>query len=185
MNNKIMKSNPMLTLAAILLCLVMISTHFTSGLYAKYTSRSSAASSARVASFSIDTDLDRIKLGSIDAPTLQLGGTDEIQSVQLPFYISNGSEVSVGYSIIVDFGSTPLPEYMNLKLSNGSFSQTISGDGSKSKFNFADFGSLPAASSGEQKVELLLTISVSDLSMITEELSIPTAELTVRVYQVD
>lgn len=184
MDNKTIKSNPMLTIAAILLCLVLITTHFTSGLYAKYISRSSADNSARVASFIIETDLDRIELGTPNAPVLQLGGTDEVQSVALPFYITSGSEVTVGYSVTVDFGSA-LPAYMNIKLSNGTNSQTLAADGNKAEFVFSDFGTMPAAETETQKVDLLLTISISDLTMITEEVSIPTAELTVRVYQVD
>lgn len=185
MNNKMMKSNPMLTLAAILLCLVMISTHFTSGLYAKYTARSSTNDNARVASFVIETELDHISLGTSETPTLQLGGTDEVNVVELPFYIASGSEVAVGYSVTVDFGTTPIPEYIDISLSNGIASQTLAANGSKTQFVFADFGTLPAASLEEQKANLVLTISISDLSMITEEISIPTAQLTVRVNQVD
>ena len=174
----------MLKLAAILLCLVLITTHFTSGLYARYISRSSADTSARVASFVIETDLDRIELGSTEAPTLQLGGEDETQSVQLPFYISSGSEVTVGYSVSIDFVDA-LPEYLNITLTNGTNTQTVAADGIKSEFVFSDFGALSAGSTETQKADLTLTISVSDLTMITDEVSIPTAELTVRVYQVD
>ena len=82
MNNRIVKSNPMLTLAAILLCLVMISSHFTSGLYARYTASSEAHDEARVASFVVATDLDHIRLGSTGTPTLQLGGTDEVGNIE-------------------------------------------------------------------------------------------------------
>lgn len=184
MNNKMMKSNIMLKLTAVLLCLVMITTHFTSGLYARYISRSSADASARVASFVVETDLDHIELGSTEAPTLHLGGEEETQSVQLPFYISNGSEVTAGYSLSVDFGES-LPEYLNIKLANGTNTQIIAADGIKSEFVFSDFGTLPVGSTEPQKADLTLTISVSDLTMITEEVSIPTAKLTVRVYQVN
>ena len=184
MNNKIMKSNLMLKLAAVLLCLVMITTHFTSGLYARYISRSVADTSARVASFVVETDLDHIELGSTGTPTLQLGGEEETQSVQLPFYISNGSEVKVGYSLGVDFGDA-LPNYLSIKLSDGVNTQTIAADGTKNEFKFSDFGTLPAGSTEPQKVNFTLTISVSDFTMITNEVSIPSAKLTVRVYQVD
>ncbi len=174
----------MLKLSAVLLCLVLISAHFTSGLFAKYSSSAAADDSARVASFVIETDLDRIELDVAGEPILALGGTDEVQSVALPFYIKSGSEVTIGYSVTVDFGSV-LPEYMNIQLSNGKDSLTLAADGNNANFVFSDFGTLAPGAIEQQKAELKLTISVSDLSAITEQLSIPAATLTVRVYQVD
>lgn len=182
--NKTTKLNPMLTIAAILLCLVLISTYMTSGLYAKYADKGTADASARVATFVIETDLDRISLGTSGAPTLQLGGDEEIQVVELPFYIASGSEVEVGYSITVDFGTTPLPDYMNITLSDGITSKTPVANIGRTTFTFSDFGTLPATTTEEQ-AELTLTFSISDLTMITEEVFIPTAELKVKVYQID
>ena len=186
MDNKIGKSYIMLKLAAILLCLVLITTHFTSGLYAKYTNQAYADDLARVAYFVIETDLDRasIQLGMDETPTLQLGGLEETQSVQLPFYISSGSEVAVGYSVGIDFGEV-LPEYLSITLTNGANSQTITADGQTSEFVFSDFGTLAAGGSEQQTVDLLITISVSDFDKITEDVSINAAKLTVYVYQVD
>lgn len=184
MNNQITKTNIMLKLAAILLCLVLITTHFTSGLYAKYISRSSDDTSARVASFVIETDLDRIALGTEEMPTLQLGGEDETQSVQLPFYITSGSEVTVGYSVSIDFGRA-LPDYLSITLTDGANPQTVDADGTRSEFVFADFGTLPPGAAETQKAQLTLKISVSDLTRITDEVSVSAAELTVKVWQVD
>ena len=174
----------MLRLAAVLLCLALITTHLASGLYARYISRSTTDASARVASFAIETDIDRIELGSTEAPTLQLGGEDGTQSVQLPFYITSGSEVTVGYSVSIDFADA-LPEYLYITLTDGAYTQTVAADGTKSEFTFPDFGTLSAGSTETQKADLTLTISVPDLTRITEEVSIPNAELTVRVYQID
>ena len=183
--NKTTKLNPMLTIAAILLCLVLISTYMTSGLYAKYADKGTADASARVATFVIETDLDRISLGTSGAPTLQLGGDEEIQVVELPFYIASGSEVAVGYSITVDFGTTSLPDYMDITLADSSTSKTPVANAGRTTFTFFDFGTLPAATTTEQQTELTLTFSISDLTMITDEVFIPTAELKVKVYQID
>ena len=186
MNNEIIKSNIMIKLAAIFLCLVLISTYLTSGLYAKYTSRGTAGDSTRVATFKIETDLDYIELKTAQGEDIQfqLGGVDETKNISIPFFIENNSEVAVGYSVAVDFG-TDLPEYLSLTLSDGIESQTISGGGEESRFEFADFGTMAAGAPTGQKENLSLTISVSDLTMITTEVFIPTAELTVRVYQID
>lgn len=182
----ILKSNFMLKLAAVLLCLVLISSHFTFGLFAKYTSSAAAEDSARVALFRVETELDRISL-SIDEgeePELTLGGEFETQSVQIPFSIMSSSEVQVGYSVKVDFG-VALPQYISLTLSDGTTTQTLYANGTESAFTFSDFGTLASGAAAEQKAELTLTISVTDFEEITTELSIPTATLTVRVYQVD
>lgn len=184
MKPKRKNGNPMLTVAAVLLCLVLISCHFMAGLYARYISRSIADAAARVASFVIETDLDHVALGSTEPPNLQLGGTDEIQSVLLPFYVSSGSEVAVGYSVTVDF-KTALPDYLKLTLESATKEQTLSADGTKSQFAFSDFGTLSEGSTETQKEDLTLTISVDDLTKISDEVLIPTAELTVKVYQVD
>ena len=48
---KIIQGDIMMLLAGILLCLVMISTHFTSGLYARYSTVASGSDSARVIKF--------------------------------------------------------------------------------------------------------------------------------------
>ena len=184
MNRKIRTSNGRLIVVASLLCLVFVTTYFTSKMYAKYISSSSSSDSASVASFVIETDLDRVELGTLAPPTLELGGIEETESVQLPFYISSESEVKVGYSVIVDFGYA-LPEYLNITLTNGTDSQTLTADGVKSKFEFMDFGTLLPGGAEVQNADLILTFWVSDLSMITDEVSIPAAAVTVRAYQVD
>lgn len=185
MDKKTMKMNPMLFLAVVLLGLVLLSSCFTSGLYARYATGDNTESSARVASFVINTDIDHIRLGTTEEPSLQLGGVEETQTVTLPFYIASESEVTVEYSVTVDFGTTALPAYLELTLSNGSVSQTMDADGTKTSFVFADFGTLAASTGTEQRAELVLTFSIPDLSMVTEELWIPAAELIVRVDQVD
>lgn len=185
MKTKNQRWNPIFTAAVILLGLVMISTHFTAGLFARYTARASGDASARVAVFAVDTELDRISLGTNGAPAFQLGGTEAVQAVSLPFYVTSGSEVAVGYSVTVDFGGVALPDYMSLTLTDGVRTQTLGADGRKAAFTFADFGGLDAAAGEVQRADLELVMAVSDLGAIEEEITIPAATLTVRVYQVD
>lgn len=180
------KNFTMLKFAAVLLCLVLITTHFTTGLYARYATSASAEDGARVASFKIDTDLDHIQLGTTPgvSPTFQLGGDDETDSITIPFYIESSAEVAVGYSVTVNFG-TALPDYMSVTLTCGTNSRTINGNNAMSVFTFADFGTMAPAGATAQRQDITLTISVSDLTEITDEVTIPTAELTVRVLQLD
>lgn len=171
-------------IAMALLCLVIITTCFTAGLYARYVVRQDDKSAARVAAFVIETDLDRVSLGTQGNPTLVLGGEEEILSARLPFYVTSESEVAVEYSVRADFGAA-LPSYLTLTLSDGTRSESLAADGVKQDFDFSRFGSLAAGADALQRADLTLTFSCSDGSAITDEISIPTAVLTVGVYQLD
>lgn len=167
-----------------LLCAVLLTTYLTSGLYARYSTTATGSASAMVASFKIETDLDNVKLGTQQIDNLQLGITEDGNNVSIPFYIISESDVTVGYSVLIDFKKA-LPEYITLTLSNGSINKTLYADGEKSIFEFNEFAQLTEGSSEEQKENLLLTFSITDLSNITEEVSFTTAELVVSVYQID
>ena len=186
MKNGIFKPNIMLKASAVLLCLVLVSAYFTSGLYAKYAVGTNRDDGARVASFKIETGIDNVKLGieENETPGLSLGGEEETESVSIPFYVENGSEVAVGYSVKADFG-VALPDYLSLILSDGSKTEELKADGAESVFVFSDFGSIAAGGQNAERAVLTLTISVSDLGEISEEVSIPTAQLTVTVFQID
>ena len=71
--------------ALILLLLTMVTTHMTSGLYARYTASATGSDSARVAKF--DVAVSDIAFNNGD-------GT-------YTFTVTNNSEVTVGYSIVV------------------------------------------------------------------------------------
>lgn len=169
-----------------LLCLTLLSFHFTSGLYARYSSSYTTRDMARVAAFRIETDLDYITMGLSESDLLnfELGGKEETTSVSIPLYIESGSEVCVAYSVSVDFGAA-LPDYIMLTLSNGQTQKTISADGTAAEFTFADFGTIPPASASAQREYLTLSIKVSELEKITQEVQLPAASLTVTVYQLD
>lgn len=180
------KVNIPIVAAICLLCLTLLSAHFTSGLYAKYTSVVTTTDTARVASFRIDTDVDYVQLGIGDGQPLnfELGGAGEVTGVPIPFYIESQSEVTVAYSVTAAF-DVALPEYVSLTLTDGTKTETVQADGAKTQFVFADFGAMPAYTGTQLKDELTLTITVSDLEQITSEVQIPQASLIVKVYQTD
>ncbi len=168
---------------ALLLLLVLVSFYCLSGLYARYGSQKGDADGARVATFAVETDLDRITLGLDEeaSPSFTIGGEEEVDSIVIPFYIDNGSEVAVTYAVAADFGA-PLPDYVTLTLSDGTATRTVDADGAARTYTFADFGFIGV---GAERAHLTLTLSVSDLTAITDEVSIPAAALTVRVVQAD
>ena len=182
------KMNIPMTAGLILLCLTMVSMHFSSGLYAKYTETRNGTDSASVAEFHVETDLDYISMGLADneTPTFELGGTSATEEAKLLFYIESGSEVATSYSVKVDFGAV-LPNYVTLTLSDGTKNETIVADGTKTTFEFEEFGTMEAVlENGEtERRELVLTIGVTSVDLIQEEIELPTAALTVRVNQIN
>ena len=87
------KPNIPMCAALILLCLTLISTHLTCGLYARYTSSAAGSDSARVAKFDVNCTL---------APN---EGTDD-EPNDFIVTVKNNSEVAVSYSIIVETEAT-------------------------------------------------------------------------------
>ena len=145
MNNRIAKPNIMLSLAAVLLCLVLFTTHLTSGLYAKYTNRFSANDSARVALWEVGATGGKPAL-TIDCSTSDLD--DEYS-----FKVTNKSEVAVRYDIVIVF-TEALENGITLKL-NGT-STPVTKD--RKRFVFTDVGRL---SSGNTSAEHTLTFVAS------------------------
>ena len=180
------KNNKMMILAVFLLCATLMSTHFSSGLYAKYTVSNHASDEARVAQFHIETDLDYISLGlpNNETPEFEIGGVNATNEVELPFYIESRSEVAVSYSVKVAFGEA-LPSYVTLTLSDGTKSQTLNADGAKSTYEFQKFGTMEVSDQETLRTDLTLKIGVTALEMITQEIEVPTAVLTVQVDQID
>lgn len=96
------KTNPILLLAMVLLCLVMITTHMTAGLYARYTASGSGEDSARVAKFDVTesgTLIETMVLSVIPGKEYLVGSIEVV----------NSSEVSVAYTITVEKATDNLP----------------------------------------------------------------------------
>ncbi len=102
------KGNVSLWAAAILLCLTLISTYMTSGLYARYAAVSGGSDSARVAAFVFDvedTSNHFIDVSEVDAP----GKSATFQFSVRNSDASRSSEVTEAYQIHAEIhGSLPL-----------------------------------------------------------------------------
>lgn len=95
------KVNIPMCAALILLCLVLVSSHLTSGLYARYTSSSTGSDSARVAKFEVETSGANENISvTADTDSSQNGTTYTIT-------IENKSEVAVSYKLTPVLGDSP------------------------------------------------------------------------------
>ena len=135
----------MLKLAVILLCLVLITTHFTSGLYARYISRSSADTSARVALWKVGAKEGKPAL-TIDCSSSDLDDEYEIT-------VTNNSEVAVKYGIVVVF-TEALKSGITLKMDETKVPTTTN----RKEFVFTDVARL---NSGNASAKHILTFTAN------------------------
>ena len=95
------RSNWILYLAGVLLCLTLFSMHLTSGLYARYAASASGGDSARVAKFDIAQKGTLSELLLLDV----YPGFSAAYDIQL----NNHSEVAVSYTVSVEQLTNNLP----------------------------------------------------------------------------
>ena len=135
-----MKINIPMFAALILLLLTMITTHMTSGLYARYTSHASGSASARVARFAVT---------GVVTPV-------EDENGKYTLVVINDSEVTVHYNIIVEVDN-------HLSVTLGGVTKTpVLGSVT---FENDDWKLAPGASTENP---MLMTIDVADWTNITQ-----------------
>ena len=181
---KVTQKTPLVFYAGmVLLCLVLFSAHLTSGLYARYTSTSSAGDNARVAKFDISSantntaDVDfNIKLDFFD-PQMQ---TDYIE-----FVVSSSSEVTVSYDVILILpeGMVELIEDGILVISLDENVPPTTVDGTNRTVIF-DAGTFNAAEEQNRKHRLTFSFKKGSVISDTIEITKP-ATLRVLAEQVD
>lgn len=96
---KSVKRPPIAIIAAVaLLCLVLVSAHFTSGMFARYTVNASSEGEARVASFDVSAE------AMTESPVAIIAnGTDENGKSEYTVTIKNHSETAVRFEAAVVF----------------------------------------------------------------------------------
>lgn len=149
MNSKLVKSNIMIKLAAILLCLVLFTMHLMSGLYAKYSSRSASNGFARVANWDVSV------LGGKPALTIDCSSSDLDDEYKIT--VTNRSEVSVKYDVIVVFEKA-LESGITLKLDGAKSPVTVD----RKEFVFTDAGQM---ADGDVSVEHVLLFTANTASI--------------------
>ena len=95
-----------LSVASVLLCLVLLSAHFTSGMYARYVTRASGGDTSRIAAFAVSAEDKK------EAVTITAGQNSEDQQSEYVVTVKNGSEVAVSFEAKLVFpGLEDAPEY--------------------------------------------------------------------------
>lgn len=107
MKRKYHHANWTLRAAAVLLCLVLYTTHLMSGLFARYTTSSSASDNARVAKFDITESGTMTQ--SINFSINPLDTTSSTNKIQYAIVVANNSEVSMAYTIKAENLTDNLP----------------------------------------------------------------------------
>lgn len=82
--------------ASVLLCLVLVSVHMTSGMFARYTVQAQSDDAARAAAFNVSAEADTYHPVSIIAD-----GTDENGVATYTVKVKNNSEITVRYDAVV------------------------------------------------------------------------------------
>ena len=93
------RPNIALYAASVLLCLVLISAHFTAGLYARFTARAAGADSAGTAVFRVSAQ------GEQESMELVAGKTQE-NTVVYSISVKNDSDTPASYSVTLTFDDT-------------------------------------------------------------------------------
>ena len=124
--------------ALILLLLTMVTTHMTSGLYARYTASATASDSARVAKFDVTGDVT---------------GAGNVYYLT----VNNNSEVAVEYSVVVQM-------HPKLSVTIGEETKTLKDDETSVTFENDDWKLAPNANSEP----IAMTFAVADWSGLTK-----------------
>lgn len=107
------KMNIPMCVALVLLLLTLVTSHMTSGLYARYTTVNSISASARVAKFQVDTTPGLTDV-TVDVAQDSTGA--------YTFTVTNNSEVVVRYSVIVKMKQPISATMLQIALDSGSYS---------------------------------------------------------------
>ena len=152
------KLNIPLQLAAILLCLTLISLYLVSGLLAKYTAQGENTHSARVASFAPKAVLDK----DVWNYNLAHCKTDNKFYFDYPLIITNASEVDVSYHISISFKDNSMN---NAVFTINSTSQTADG---LTPLEFKNVGTLDANNTTGITQNISVTITEETYNAIME-----------------
>lgn len=151
MTAKKLNLNFVFKLVAVLLCLVLLVTHLSSKLYAKYTSRASGSDSARVAVWNVDASSNEsgLVINCADASAV-----DQVMTDAYGLTVTNDSEVAVSYDLIVVFNQA-LADEITLTLDNNAIPDTTTDN---KTFVFSNVGQLGVGSTSKDHT---LTFSVT------------------------
>lgn len=142
----------------VLLCLVLFSAHLTSGLYARYTSTSSAGDNARVAKFDITHNITDSQPADIDLHFFK----SEDLSDNFIFEVQSNSEVSVKYDVIVTLPEGKTYDWLSITLYSEGLGSKDPDSVAGNVFTFSDVHSFAPATGGSTSMKYTLTFAIRD-----------------------
>ena len=153
--NRLSSGGFMLRAAAVIFCLVLVSTYMMSGLYARYISSGRGDDTARVAKFDVKAQ------GGSDV-TISVSDT-EADTGAYTLTVTNDSEVAVRYDIVITLNQA-LPNYLAVSLNDTA--PSVSDD--KKTLTFSTVGKLAANGA---TAEHTLSFKVTDVAAFTANAS--------------
>lgn len=175
-NRRIPLGTLLIRTAAVLFCLVMVTTYLTAGLYARYTAQSRSGDSARVAKFDVKA------LGEILPPALT-GEEEPLEWIvdstgngEYQVTVTSASEVTVRYDIFVELEDA-LPAYLSIQQDEKNFTAE---NADNKLWKLGNAGIFPAGG-GERKHTLTFAV---DWAKFTESAAQKeTADGATQVYR--
>ena len=176
---KMTKKTPLVFYIGIaLLCLVLFSTHLTTGLYARYTSEASSQDSARVAKFDVTNSVDMLT-ANIDLDFFNVTKlTDDFK-----FTVGSNSEVAVTYDVVVTMPvGMAYYDWLELKLDGNSVTTV-----EENVFTFSNVNVLAAGgiSTGSHTLTFSIKPAYQGNPGALQDVKAGTVLITVRAEQVD
>ena len=175
-----MKTPLVFRLGVVLLCVMLMSTHLTGNLYARYSATATGSDSARVARFSITNTLTTPTQNT--AVSLNFYDPEKLEDT-ITFEVSSSSEVAVKYDVVVTLPSGSDYSWLSIALDNKT---PITGTGITNVFTFSDVGTFAPNETDKQVRTLTFSILESyqgnpgGLTDITGDV-----QITVHAEQID
>ena len=175
-----MKTPLVFRLGVVLLCVMLMSTHLTGNLYARYSATATGSDSARVARFSITNTLTTPTQNT--AVSLNFYDPEKLKDT-ITFEVSSSSEVAVEYDVVVTLPDGPDYSWLSIALDNKT---PITETSITNVFTFSDVGTFAPNATDKQVRTLTFSILESHqgkpngLANITGDV-----QITVHAEQID
>ena len=151
MIKKNIKTPLVFKIGLVLVCLFLVSSYMTGGLYARYTTTSSGLDSAKVAKFKVDSGVVSsdlyVNLNFYDPALVR----DEKE-----FTVASSSDVAVKYDVVVTMPSGMDYSWLEVTLQSGE--ETLVATSSGNVFSFSDVGLISVGDRSEYEYTLAFNI---------------------------
>lgn len=147
----------MMRLTAVLVCLVLVSFHLMTGLYARYSSTATGSDSARVAKFDVDVS-GALEKSDIVCTAMPSGNSTYTVTIK------NQSEVAVHYQLSVEITGNSTGVNHSFSEASGDLAVGATGDSELTfTVNWNDFTAGKTGSKAEVTLDFTVTVNVTQI----------------------